>query len=164
MVEGTIPRNSLYWSGWTSGAPTDGTAVTGIHHPGGAYKRISFGNKASNLTCGNANHIRSNWYLPGGASQISVTEPGSSRPGRVRQDNQQLVGQLHCGPSACGNADVDQHDDYGAFSVTYGNISGFLTGGSDDGFEPDDTCGTAATISSGSYSSLIVKSTSEDWY
>src|SRR5262249_55671744 len=125
---------------------------------------ISFGTKASNLTCGNANHVRSNWYLPGGAAQISVTEPGSSGSGLFRQDNQQLIGQLHCGPSACGQPDVNQHDDYGAFAVTYGNISGYLAGGSDDVLEDNDSCATARTLAPGSYPNLIVKSTDEDWY
>jgi hypothetical protein len=162
MVEGTIPRASLFWAGWTSGGVADGTLVAGIHHPAGAYKRISFGTKASNVTCGNANHIRSNWYATNGT--LSVTEPGSSGSGLFLQSNQQLVGQLHCGPSACGIAAANEHDDYGAFSVTYGNVSGFLAGGTDDGFEPNDTCATARSIGSGSYSNLIVKSTSDDWY
>jgi hypothetical protein len=162
MVEGTIPRNQLFWAGWTSAVIGDGTLIAGVHHPGGAYKRISFGNKSSAITCGNVNHIRSDWYTVNG--NLSVTEPGSSGSGLFLQSNQQLIGQLHCGPSACGNAAPNQHDDYGAFAVTYGSISAFLTGGSDDGFEPNDSCGAAHALGSGSYPNLIVKSTSEDWY
>jgi hypothetical protein len=162
MVEGTIPRASLFWAGWTPTVVPDGTLLASIHHPAGTYKRISFGTKASNVTCGNSSHIRSDWYAVGGI--LSVTEPGSSGSGLFRQDSQQLVGQLHCGPSACGNAASAQHDDYGAFSVTYAGISGFLAGGTDDSLEPNDSCAAARTITPGTRSGLIVKSTSEDWY
>src|SRR5262249_5419423 len=151
---GTIPRTQVYWCGWTNAVQADGTAVAGIHHPGGAFKRISFGNTASNVTCGNANHIRSNWYLPFGGAYISVTEPGSSGSGLFRQSDQLLVGQLHCGPSACGQSGADQHDDYGAFAATYSNISGYLMGGTDDNLDDNDTCATARTVTTGNYTNL----------
>jgi len=151
MVEGTLP-GGRYWSGWTSGTPTDGTAVAGIHHPTGAYKRISFGNKgASSL----ANHIRSNWYS-------GVTEPGSSGSGLFRQDNQQLTGQLHGGPSVCGGTML--YDDYGAFAVTYPQISGYMACGSDDAFYPNTTCGAAAVVGSGDWFGLVVRYANDDWY
>ncbi len=161
-IEGTIPRNDVFWAGWNSGGVGDGTLVGCVHHPAGTYKRISFGTKASNLTCGNANHIRSDWYTVNGT--LSVTEPGSSGSGLFLQSNQQLVGQLHCGPSVCGGAAGSAHDDYGAFSSTFGNISSFLAGGGDDSLEANDSCAAPRSISSGGFSNLIVKSVNEDWY
>lgn len=153
MVEGTIP-SGLAWAGWTSATVPNGTASACIHHPDGAYKRISFGTKSSTTNCGGANHVRMNWT-------DGPTEPGSSGSGAFRGDTQQLFGQLHCGPSACGN---ETNDDYGDFTKTYPNISSYLDGGSDDTLEDNDSCATALALSPGSYSNLIVKSTDEDWY
>ena len=153
MVEGTLP-GGRWWEGWDAGVPANGTFVTGIHHPTGAYKRISFATKQNS---GVANHINAAWYS-------GVTEPGSSGSGLFRDDNHRLVGQLHGGPSYCGAPPASLNDDYGAFSVSYPNISGFMAGGSDDGFEPDDACASPAFIGSGSWGGLIVKSVSSDWY
>lgn len=153
MVEGTIP-SGLAWAGWTSATVPNGTPSACIHHPDGAYKRISFGTKSSTTNCGGANHVRMNWT-------DGPTEPGSSGSGAFRSDTQQLFGQLHCGPSACGN---ESNDDYGDFSKTYPNISSYLDGGSDDTLEDNDACDTARPTSAGTYNSLIVKSTDEDWY
>lgn len=153
MVEGGLP-SGLTWVGWTAASPANGTASTAVHHPSGDYKRISFGNKASNTTCGGASHVRVNWT-------DGPTEGGSSGSGIFRNDNQQLFGQLHCGTSACGS---ETNDDYGAFSATYSNISSLLAAGSDDVAEQNDTCATARATSAGSYSGRVVKSTDADWY
>lgn len=153
MIEGAIP-SGLYWAGWTSASVPDGTASACIHHPSGDFKRISFATKSSNTGCGGANHVRMNWT-------DGPTEPGSSGSGAFRSDTQQLFGQLHCGPSACGN---ETNDDYGAFVSTYPNISSLLAGGSDDSLEPNDTCAAARVMTPGTSSGLIVKSTDEDWY
>lgn len=157
MVEGSLAGAVVYWAGWTTAGQSDGTAVTGIHHPGGAYKRISFGNKASNTTCGGGDHLRVNW-------NSGVTEPGSSGSGIFTDAGQYLIGQLHCGTSACGAVASDQHDDYGAFSTTYGSISGYLAAGSDDALENNDACASAHATAPGYYPGLIVKSTDPDWY
>jgi len=153
MAEGGLP-SGLTWVGWTSASVSNGTASTSIHHPSGDYKRISFGNKASNTTCGGSNHVRVNWT-------DGPTEGGSSGGGVFRNDTKQLYGQLHCGGSACGN---ETSDDYGAFSSTYANISSLLAAGSDDASEQNDSCSAARSMSAGTYSNRIVKSTDVDWY
>jgi hypothetical protein len=154
MLEGGLPSGTA-WTGWTSAAVADGTASTAIHHPSGDYKRISFGNKASNTTCGGGSHVRINWTS-------GVTEGGSSGSGIWRNDTQQLFGQLHCGPSACGN---ETNDSYGAFSTTFGRIANFMNGGSDDNSEPNDTCGKPRVVRSGNnLTNRIVKWTDTDWY
>jgi hypothetical protein len=66
----------------------------------------------------------------------------------------QLVGQLYGGPSSCAD---ESYDDYGAFATTYGSISSYLAAGSDDAYESNDTCGTARSVASGTYSNLVVK-------
>jgi lysyl endopeptidase len=155
LINGVVPTNiSLTWLGWNAGGVADGFAVASVHHPGGTFKRISFGNKASNPTCGGANHIRVNWTS-------GVTEPGSSGAGVFLSSSKQLVGQLHCGPSACGSV---TNDSFGAFVATYPNISSYLTGGVDDASEANNTCPTARVVAAGTLASRVVKSVNEDWY
>lgn len=153
MVEGVIP-NGLGWAGWSSSTVANGTACTGIHHPDGAYKRISFGNKISGAATG---FIRIDWT-------DAPTEPGSSGSGIFRNDTQQLVGQLYGGPSSCAD---ESYDDYGAFATSYGNISSYLSAGSDDAYEQNDSCAAARAMTAGTYSNLVLKRYSagdEDWY
>ncbi len=162
MIEGTIP-GGLIFAGWNPSLPPDGAALTGIHHPDGSFKRISFGAKQTVGTCSSfgPNHIRVNWAGP------SVTEGGSSGSGIFRNDTQQLIGQLHGGPSACGNAPANQFDCYGDFAVTHQAIAPLLAGGSDDALEPNNACAAALNlggVGQQAFSNLIVKSTSEDWY
>jgi lysyl endopeptidase len=153
MINGALPRN-LYWAGWTAAPVDDGTASAAIHHPSGDFKRISFGNKASNTTCGGANHVRIDWTS-------GPTEVGSSGGGLFRADTQQLYGQLDCGPSACGNV---TDDDFGAFDVTYPQIASFLAGGSDDATPANNACSTALRTIPGDSPGRIVKSVAPDWY
>jgi len=159
QILGALPGGN-FWAGWNPNTAGDGTQVACIHHPDGAYKRISFGTKSAATTCG-SNHITANW------TGLSFTEPGSSGSGLFRVDNQQLIGQLHCGPSACGTGPANRYDGYGSFVNTFNSISGFLANGTDDGFEPNDACAAARSlggIASNNFSGLIVKSTSPDWY
>lgn len=153
MVEGSLPCG-LYWSGFNT-AVANGAACVCISHPDGSWKRIAFGTKQNGFGCGGSNHIGMAYTGANG------TEPGSSGGGMFRSDTQQIVGQLHCGPSSCNNP---SSDDYGALSSSYPSISGLLTGGSDDGLEPNDSCGTAFLVSEGTYGGLIVKSGYDDWY
>jgi lysyl endopeptidase len=154
MIEGPIP-DDVEWASWSSVDASDGADVLCIHHPLGKQKRISFGDKASNPTCGGAlTHIRSNW-------NDGVTQPGSSGSGLFRVDNGQLIGQLHCGSSDCGFV---TNDSYGAFFVTYPLISDKLDEGDDDNREDNDTCAQAVLLDAGVYPNRIVKSTDADWY
>jgi len=159
LIEGTLPPG-LFWAGWNSAKANDGLPVTAIHHPAGDYKRISFGNKSSgtHFSCGglatDANHVKVEW-------SDAPTEPGSSGSGIFRNDTQQLLGQLHCGPSSCSD---ESSDSYGAFFLTYPRIKSFLKGGSDDKSEQNDTCAKARLAKPGVLSNRIVKVTDQDWY
>ncbi len=160
MVRAEIPATT-YWVGWLTTNPANGTASTCLHHPGGAPQAISFGSKlATNNYCGSGSY----W------SQISwtsgVTEGGSSGSSIYQDSSHKLYGVLTCGGSYCATPQYD--DAYGrwdsAVSSSGGNFAAFLASGSDDAQEENDTCATAKAVSSGTISSLVCKSTDEDWY
>ncbi len=154
MIQGGLP-GGLTWSGWNAGSVSNGTGVTGIHHPQGTWKKISFGNK---IAIGDPDLVQVSWF-------DGPTEPGSSGSGLYVSSSQQLIGQLSTGSSACGGLIGNNWpDQYGAFNKTYNDISGLLAAGSDDGFENNDTCAGAAVVGDGSNPDLVVKSTDEDWY
>jgi hypothetical protein len=162
LVNGALP-SGLYWAGWTGVQVPDGIAAVAVHHPSGDYKRISFGNKAENSECyqfegtNGLSLVRTVW-------NNGVTEPGSSGSGIYRADTQQLYGQLFFGPSACGVAQQDLFDCYGAFFTTYTRIKSFLKAGSDDSSEPNNACTKARIVRTGNLNSRIVKVSSPDWY
>ena len=152
IVDGALP-GGLFWSGWTSLTPALGTPVAAIHHPDGDFKRISFGINDNPAFCP-ANHVTIAWT-------DGPTEPGSSGSGVFRENTQQLFGQLHGGPSACGN---ESYDCYGSFKTTYTGVKNFLKAGSDDNSEQNDTCSKARLVKAGTLSSRIVKVNDTDWY
>jgi lysyl endopeptidase len=154
MVEGALPDN-VFFSGWNSAKASDGTDIAAIHHPSGDFKRISFGFKDADAGgfCGSG-HIRISWT-------DGPTEPGSSGSGVFRDDTQQFLGQLHGGPSACGN---ETFDCYGAFNTTYPKVKNLLKQGSDDNSEQNDTCGKARNVRPGKLANRIVKLLDTDWY
>ena len=113
-LRGTVPAGVTY-AGWSSTAPGASEVITGIHHPDGDYKRISFG-LASAL---DANYWRVRWTR-------GVTEPGSSGSPIFGADHK-LIGQLYGGSSACENTDPAlQVDQYGRFDVTFPLIRRWL--------------------------------------
>jgi V8-like Glu-specific endopeptidase len=152
IVDGALP-NDVFWSGWTSLKPGLGTPVAAIHHPSADFKRISFGFNDTPALCP-ANHVTISWT-------DGPTEPGSSGSGVFREDTQQLFGQLHGGPSACGN---ETFDCYGAFNTTYTRVKNFLKAGSDDSSEQNDSCSKPKLVKNGALNSRVVKVNDEDWY
>jgi len=122
-LTGSLP-GGLFFSGWDPNPVPLSTSVTGIHHPEGSHKRISFGSTNSNCLgglpgpCANFTHVGWN---------SGVTEPGSSGSGIWTGPgaNAQFVGTLTGGLSSCSNP--AGNDEYGSFSATYPSISAFLT-------------------------------------
>ena len=106
------PLYFVYYAGW-SNLDVASTSSVGIHHPMGDVKKISFDNGASvsaNYAGGGANsHWSVNW-------DSGVTEGGSSGSPLFDQ-NHRVIGQLHGGPSGCGNTDL--HDYYGKFAKSW---------------------------------------------
>jgi Calx-beta domain len=123
-LTGTLP-GGLIFSGWDATATPVGTSITGIHHPQGSHKRISFGTTITSCVGG----------LPGPCQNFTpvrwnqgTTEGGSSGSGlwKGTPADARLVGTLTGGEALCSN--LNGIDYYGSFSVTYPNISSFLTG------------------------------------
>jgi hypothetical protein len=128
-LTGSLPAG-LFFSGWNANPlSTPPVSVTGIHHPQGSHKRISFG--ATNSSSANG--------LPGPPQNFTgvtwssgTTEEGSSGsgiwtgvPDGVNDvNNVRLVGTLTGGLAACDN--LSGSDYYGRFSVTFPNIASFL--------------------------------------
>lgn len=148
---------NVYYSGWdaTGSIPTK---TTGIHHPAGDVKKISFDNDASSIS----------GYLGGSGSthwQVTdwndgTTEGGSSGSALFDQ-NKRIVGQLHGGYAACGN---DRGDWYGRLSVTYPNICQWLAPGCTtkivDGHNPGSGGDTQAPSAPAGLSASNVAATS----
>ena len=149
LIRGELPTG-LYWSGWTSGPIDPGQLSTSIHHPDGAFKRISLGTRGLSVD----EYWRVDWY-------DGPTEPGSSGAGVWRDDTQQLYGHLSGGPCGCGH---ETYADYAKFSEVYPAIAFFLAAGSDDDLEDNDSETQAAAIPAGVWSYRVVKGADEDWY
>ena len=109
----TAAPGGATYAGWSIDAPGAET-LAGIHHPDGAFKRISFGSPAGS----DANYWEVQW-------SSGVTEPGSSGS-PLFNSSQQFIGQLWGGGSSC--ATPYETDEYGRFNVTYAVIQGWLNG------------------------------------
>ena len=162
MIEGAVPRN-LWWAGNDPNAVADGTYVIGIHHPAGTRKRVSFGNKSGGNGCSAAGLVDGfnvDYYsgtvepgssgspllLSNGAFVGAVVRPGAGTLPEARAT------RLSTAPGPVG---------YPAFATYVNNP------GSDDGYENNDSCGSATNLniySNGTLYSLIVKSTHPDWF
>ncbi|MEI8356228.1 MAG: serine protease, partial [Deltaproteobacteria bacterium] len=129
-----VPRTVKY-AGWTSDSPAKGAAVTGIHHPDGSYKRISFG-----VLYGSED----NWWSV--QWQEGVTEPGSSGS-PLFNANQQFVGQLQGGDSSCDTP--YGIDAYGRFDLSYPIVAQWLTSRGGGSYDNGDCF--IATAAWGSY-------------
>ena len=105
-----IPASyNIYYSGWdaTGDFPTN---QTGIHHPSGDVKKISFDNDAAvHGTMAGAPC----WQIL--TWEDGTTEPGSSGSGLWDQ-NHHLIGQLFGGTASCGN-NID--DFYGRLDISW---------------------------------------------
>ncbi len=172
-ILGVIPRN-LFHAGWDTNPRPDGTNVFALHHPDAgtpisnpqlSFLRRSLGTVAGqNANCGGSTGLqggyRINWNQ-------GVTEPGSSGSGiwYTAGQGRFLIGVLSCGPAACGVPPSQLFDNYGKFSAFAPSINGFLDGGSDDTFEPNDNRAGARFITLPiNAGNLVVKQVSEDWY
>jgi hypothetical protein len=106
-----VPQGVTY-AGWSVEAPGFGDIITGIHHPAGDFKRISFGRVVDS----DANYWEIRW------SQ-GVTEPGSSGS-PIFNSRAEIIGQLYGGLSFCDNPQGT--DFYGRFDQTLPRIRRWL--------------------------------------
>lgn len=116
------------FANWTSNLATNGSSITGLHHPRGGLQKISFGQVAGYesctaddsegyYTCNDASSSTGNFLSVRWNS--GITEPGSSGSGIWLRDSSgqaTLVGTLRGGTSSCG---FNGTDTYGRFDLAY---------------------------------------------
>jgi Trypsin. len=120
----TQPPAGVAYAGWIATAPTQGTAVTGIHNPAGDLQKISSGSVASfwncaaskpeEFSCTGASAAASSFL--GISWRSGLTEAGSSGSAIFTDNGHYLVGQLYGGNGSCSAPGTDF---YGRFDVAY---------------------------------------------
>lgn len=114
-INSTIPASyNVTYAGWDKTGTTP-SSVTGIHHPAGDIKKISFDSNATSTT--------NTWFI--NQWDDGLVEPGSSGSPLFNQ-NHQIIGQLwngagNIGCTGSGGSLVDNNN--------YGKFSGSWTGG-----------------------------------
>ena len=118
----------VFYAGWDPATPPFGAPLTGIHHPQGSFKRISFGRRIGDafVVIDNFQNPAQDYYQvlweKGRTEQGSSGSPLFSGPGVI-------VGSLTYGPvsptlSACKIS--PSIDGYGRFSVAYPAMREYL--------------------------------------
>lgn len=109
------PQNyNVQYAGWDATDAATVTSATGIHHPSGDLKKISFENNAvpQGTWSGAQTWNVQQW-------DDGITEGGSSGSPLFDQ-NHRIIGQLFGGGSACnGSVENGQGDSYGRFGVSW---------------------------------------------
>ena len=110
---------NVFYSGWDRSGNTPAGA-TGIHHPNGDEKAISFDNDALSTmnSCIGTGGINTHWRV---IWNRGITEPGSSGSGIWEPANKRLIGFLSGGGSSC--ATPTDYDCYGKLSVAWDGSS-----------------------------------------
>lgn len=117
QLNSTPPESyNVFYTGWDK-STTAATSATGIHHPSGDIKKISFEYQpVTSATYGGAQVWRVSAWNDG------TTEGGSSGSGLWNQ-NGLLVGQLYGGEASCS---YNFNDYYGKLSTSYSSFSQWL--------------------------------------
>lgn len=118
------PPGNPFYLGWSTVDPVLSDDVTGIHHPQGDWKKISFGDFGGFLNCwstsgtlfdcepassGSGDYLRVDWYS-------GTTEEGSSGSALLDTSGR-VIGTLRGGDHSCSNP--LGYSEYGRFSVAY---------------------------------------------
>jgi uncharacterized repeat protein (TIGR01451 family) len=117
----SLPPAGAVYAGWSATQASVGTSVTGLHHPGGDWLKVSEGTVTNDWRCTmptNGQFTCDTAGAPGFYSvgwQLGITEPGSSGSGLFRDDGT-LVGQLYGGSGTCTSPADDL---YGRFDLAY---------------------------------------------
>jgi hypothetical protein len=113
----SVPLDVLY-AGWDAGYWSDNSAATGIHHPDGTHKRITFGTKTDDVTsCIPAQA----WLIenPNGSGEI---EPGSSGS-PIFDSAHRVRGTASCADWSCTSDNVAE---YGRFDLAFPLLEPYL--------------------------------------
>jgi hypothetical protein len=124
--------NGVMFLGWSSETVALAGTATGVHHPGGSHRRISFGSLTQPVPY---RGIDTTAFIGINLDGGGLTQPGSSgsalfaRPGVI-------IGQLSHGPKMelneyCGRLPFPIS--YGRFSLFYPQIRQYLEGGDNSG-------------------------------
>lgn len=127
------PDRSGNYCGWSNGYWDDDSPATGIHHPGGNPKSISFGRKANDTGCA---AIPSDWQWEVQWSSGAITGGSSGSP--IFDANRRVRGTLSCGacaPQAGPGCDVESRQDpcspygkYGRLDAAYPIVRWYING------------------------------------
>ncbi|WP_200154654.1 trypsin-like peptidase domain-containing protein [Chromatium okenii] len=120
------PPSGVVYLGWTTATPLLNDVVTGIHHPDGDLKKISFGQLDAYQNCYADDDDDDTFYCHPASSSSGnyidvdwsqgVTENGSSGSA-LFNDAQQIIGTLWGGNDSC--YDEDGVSTYGRFEIAY---------------------------------------------
>jgi len=115
QLNSTPPASyNVQYSGWDASDNNNVINATGIHHPSGDIKKISFENDP--LSQGTWSGAQT-WNVA--AWDNGITEPGSSGSPLFNQDHR-IIGQLYGGGSACsGSVENGLGDSYGRFGISW---------------------------------------------
>ncbi len=148
LLQLTDVPNGVYFSGWTSQEVPLNTNLTGIHHPAGDYKRISFGTRRSTPSAVGLLAADVAYTVTWGDGH---TEGGSSGSGLFSSPGV-LVGTLTGGlrpPAGGTKCDINPDSSfYGRLSAYYPRIREFLEDGTTAPVTPTTPTG-AVTLASG---------------
>ncbi len=133
-----VPKSEVYFFGLTTEEPAVGTKLTGIHHPAGSYKRISFGPRVPDESI--AVSDGTGVYTSPADRYYQVdqrqgrTEGGSSGSPLLNAKNQ-IIGALSSGPIFSANKAEDEVllcladevvDQYGRVSKAWPSLEPFV--------------------------------------
>ncbi len=119
------PPSVAEYLDWTTDSVATDEQITVIHHPGGAYKRISHGVLEGD---------DSSWWFV--RYTESSTEGGSSGAPLFDQ-SKRIVGQLFGGYASC--FDMNEIDEYGKLSRSYSDgLANYIGPDADDNPQPED--------------------------
>ncbi|MGD2109980.1 MAG: thrombospondin type 3 repeat-containing protein [Phycisphaerae bacterium] len=148
------PHEGQRFAGWSTRFPIIPNDVHGVHHPGGSYKRYSYGFlpfiSYAPCTLPLSRYFYAHWTW-------GLTEGGSSGS-PLFDSNWNVIGQLYgrCGLSQC-NAPYNWSAIYGRFDVTYPYVRTHLDYvAPEDSFEPNDRLAQARDLSLGGHRLRLV--------
>ncbi len=121
--------SGVTFAGWDTNDPPVTTRVTGLHHPKGSWKRISFGERVSDITV----DVEGEGVSEGSQFFHVIWDKGRAEPGSsgspLFSSPGVIVGMLSWGsePLEGTVCELDPSDvGYGRFSVAYSHIKDYL--------------------------------------
>ncbi|MBI3471123.1 MAG: trypsin-like peptidase domain-containing protein [Candidatus Solibacter usitatus] len=125
----SVPNANVWFAGWDPTDPPFGASLTGIHHPGGSFKRISFGQRSADRSSNVGGQIApADKFYRVRENQGRIEGGSSGSPLFI--DSGRVVGVLSHGPieppggTACDIANFEAG--YGRFSVMFPALRQFL--------------------------------------